>query len=210
MYLMLGTRPDLSFAINYFSRFQDKATHELLVYLKRVLRYLKETMNLELIYQNHSKDQVLDCFVDSDWGGDISDRKSVSGYLFQVFGNTVSWSTRKQNCGALSSTEAKLISLCSSIQEGIWLEKLLADFQIRVNSVRVHEDNQGCINIIKNPSNNKRVKHMDIKYNYISDLWKKGRISLEYVESKKQLADILTKGLPRVHFCFLREKLGLV
>lgn len=88
MYLMLESRPDLSYAINFFSRFQDKATNKTFSHLKRVLRYLKETENLKLIYKRQKMPEIV-TYVDSDWGGDTNDRKSVSGFLLKVFGNTV-------------------------------------------------------------------------------------------------------------------------
>lgn len=104
-------------------------------------------------------------YVDSDWGGDTNDRKSVSGFLLKVFGNTVAWTTRKQSSVALSTTEAELIALCSAVCDSLWLKKLLLELRLKVQSIIIFEDNQGCISIIKNPGNNRRVKHMDLKYN---------------------------------------------
>ena len=198
MYLMLGTRPDISFAINYFSRFQDRNSNEVWTHLKRLLRYLKGTIDYELIYKRNAGALPLICYVDSDWAQDVQDRKSISGYLMKVFGNTVSWVTRKQNCVALSSTEAELVAMCAAIQDGLWIKRLLKDMHVKVPVLKVFEDNQACISLIKNPENNKRVRHIDLKYNYISDGVKKGIIVIEYVGTKYQLADMLTKGLSRV------------
>ena len=210
MYLMLGTRPDISYAINYFSRYQDRARNETWVYLKRLLRYVKESIDLSLVYKRRKVEKPLICYVDSDWGGDLVDRKSVSGSLIKVFGNTVAWSTKKQNTVALSTAEAELIALCNSVQDGLWFKKLLNDLNIKIDEVVILEDNQGCIALIKNPENNRRVKHIDIKYNFVCDHIKKGNVNVKYICSKDQEADILTKGLPKPVFRNLRHEMGLL
>lgn len=184
MYLMLGTRPDISYAVNYYSRFQDKATDETYEHLKRVLRYLKGSSDLKLVYKRQ-EGPILTTFVDSDWGGDLNDRKSVTGYLFKVFNNTISWTTRKQNCVALSSTEAELTALCSAVCEALWLRKLLLDLNINIHELLLFEDNNGCISIIQNPENNRRVKHIDLKYNFVSE-YVKSKLSILIVQINKQ------------------------
>lgn len=77
MYLMLGSRPDICYTVNFFSRFQDKGTDEAWDCLKRVLRYLKSTTHLGLEFQRNENKELC-CFVDADWGGDLNDRKSVT------------------------------------------------------------------------------------------------------------------------------------
>lgn len=83
MFLMLGTRPDLCFCVNYFSRFQNNYNNETWLYLKRVLNYLKETKDYGIMYTRKGTESTLDCYVDSDWAGDYGDRKSTTGYLFK-------------------------------------------------------------------------------------------------------------------------------
>jgi len=122
-------------------------------------------MNLNLVYIRREKMHPLVCYIDADWGGDIQDKKFVSGYLIKVFGNTVLWVTKKQNCIALSTTKAELIALCNSVVDGLWFKKLLLDFNIKIDYVTIFEDNQACIHLIKNPENNRRIKHIDLKYN---------------------------------------------
>ena len=151
----------------------------------------------------------LTCYVDSDWAGDISDRKSVSGYIIKVFGNTITWITRKQNCVALSSTEAELVALCLAVQDCLFFKKLLCDMNVNVNTFKIFEDNQGCISLIKNPGNNKRVKHIDLKYNFICEHLNSKTIILEYISTKLQQADLLTKGLHRLQFYDNCKRIGL-
>ncbi|EZA48641.1 Copia protein [Ooceraea biroi] len=108
MYLMLTTRPDLSVSVNFFSRFQSNATDLHWNDLKRILRYIKGTLNYDLFYQrgNHNRKTLLG-YVDTDWAGG-ADRKSTSGFLFQVL-----WATR-QITVALSCTEAEYVSLANA------------------------------------------------------------------------------------------------
>ncbi|KAK9728660.1 hypothetical protein QE152_g17099 [Popillia japonica] len=117
---MLGSRPDISFTVNYYSRFQDKNSEEVWMCLKRLLRYLKGTVAMKLIYQRKEKDLPLVCYVDSDWASDLTDRKSVTGFVIKIYGNCVAWATRKQNCVALSSSEAELVALCAGVQDCLW------------------------------------------------------------------------------------------
>ena len=88
MYLMLGSRPDICFALNYFSRYQDKATDEMYNYLTRILRYLRGTKDYELIYGTGvGTDGSLEAYIDSNWAND-DDRRSVSGYVYKWNGDT--------------------------------------------------------------------------------------------------------------------------
>lgn len=210
MYLMLGSRPDISFGVNYLSRYQDRNRKEVWVSLKRLLRYLKGTTNMQLVYKrNKIEKHILSCYVDADWATDINDRKSVSGYLIKIFGNVVSWITRKQHCVAMSSTEAELIALCSAVQDTLWYKKLLNDMNLNVVSFIVYEDNQGCISLIKNPENNRRIKHIDLKFNFVCENLKRGNMFIQYINSGLQLADLLTKGLHRPQFNQLCQEMGL-
>lgn len=79
---------------------------------------------MHLCYKRTTDEFPLMCYVDADWGGDLIERKSTSGFLIKVYGNTIAWVTKKQNCVALSTTEAELISLCSAVQELKWFRRL--------------------------------------------------------------------------------------
>lgn len=209
MYLMLGSLPDLCFSVSYFSRFQDCAEMVHWNCLKRVLRYIRGTASYELVYRRDTNTVPLKGFVDSDWANDAGDRRSTSGFLFQVYGNTVSWSTRKQGLVALSTTEAEYIAAASAISEALWLKKLFSDIGIPLTSpTPIMEDNQGCLFIAKNPET-KRSKHVDVKYHMVREnVWKK-EVDLIYVPSEDQIADILTKPLNRNQFQKFCRMMGL-
>ena len=101
------------------------------------------------------------------WGGDLGDRQSTSGYLFQVGGTAISWRSKKQTCVALSTAEAEYIALASAVQESLWLQQLVTDLKKEeVKSMVMYEDNQSAISMTKNPQFHGRAKHIDIKYHF--------------------------------------------
>lgn len=205
MYLMSTTRPDISVAVNYYSRFQSNATEVHWQGLKRILRYIKGTMDMGLFYQK-GKDKVLTVYADADWASS-NDRKSITGFLIEVYGAVVCWATRKQTTVALSSTEAEYVALASATSEAIWLRNLLQDFGLTVDDpVEIYEDNQSCIHLLKKWEH-RRLKHIDVKYNFIRDLYSNKVIDVQYVASRDQKADILTKRLPAPQFIKLRSTL---
>lgn len=209
-YLMLSTRPDISIAVNFLSRFQSGATDEHWCHLKRVLRYLQGTKHLCLEYRRNTDADPLVGFADADWGSDMDDRRSTSGYVFQVYGSTVSWTTRKQATISLSSTEAEYVSLSQASCEAIWLRNLLTEFGVNLDvPLVIHEDNQSCIHIAEEPRDQKRMKHLDIRYNFIRECIQNDVIKLQYIPTEDQLADVFTKGLPGPAFLKHRSTLGL-
>ena len=125
MYAAMGTRLDVTYAVTALSQFMQNPGHAHWDALKHVLRYLKGTRELWLIYSdNHDG---LHGFLDADWGSSTEHRHSISGYIFTLDGGTISWSSKKQNVVALSSTEAEYIALTHATKEAIWLWYVLAD-----------------------------------------------------------------------------------
>lgn len=120
LYLSTGTRPDITFAVCSVAKFCSKPTKCHWTAVKRILRYLKGTPDFGLLYS--CCDQQ-DCsgYSDSDWAGDLNDRKSMSGYIFMLGGAGISWRSKKQTSVALSTAEAEYIALSSSVQEAMWL-----------------------------------------------------------------------------------------
>lgn len=207
MYLMLASRPDICFAIGYLSRFQDCATDVHWNHLKRVLRYLRGTSKMKLVYKQSDSEPLVG-YADADWANDAYDRKSTSGYLFQVFGNTVLWSSKKQGLVTTSTTEAEYVAAASASMEAIWLTKIFADLHVDPKiPVKIYEDNVGCIYVAKNPET-KRSKHIDVKFHFLRDrVWRK-EIKLVGIESKNQVADVFTKSLAGPIFSRFVDQMG--
>lgn len=203
-------RPDLCASTNYFSRFQSCFKREHFDRAKRVLRYIKLTTDLKMVYCKHQDAVPLIGYTDSDWAGDKNDRKSVSGYVFKVYGNVVSWSSRKQPTVSLSSTEAEYMALSDGICEAKWLRSLLGEIGIDCSqSTNIYVDNQSCIKVAENPKDHRRMKHIDVKYNFIHDAIENDEIELKYISTTAQVADIMTKGLGKNLFYKHRDELNL-
>lgn len=137
------------------------------------------------MYHQNPSSEVLVGYSDSDWGGDKNDFKSTSGFVFKVFGNTVSWLSRKQPTVSISSTEAEYIALAEAVCEAKWLKNLLTEMGINcAEAINVFEDNQSCIKIAEEPRKNQRMKHLNIKYNFIRDEIAKKELSVKYRRNK--------------------------
>lgn len=208
MFAAVVSRPDIMFAVSLVSRFvtDPKPIHWTAV--KRIFRYLKGTMSEGIVYGGDKEDLI--AFSDSDYAGCLDSRKSTSGYLFTLAGSAVTWSSQRQSIVALSTTEAEYVSACEAAKEAIWLRLLLSDVGVTLNGpTQMQLDNQGSIKLIENPAFHKRTKHIDVRYHFIREKYESGEIDIVYVNSKAQLADIFTKGLPRMRFQELRSAMGM-
>lgn len=208
MYIMMATRPDICYCVSYFGRFQDWATDQHFNHLLRVLKYLKSTIDLKLIFG--SSNEGLIGYSDADWAN-LTDRKSISGFCFTLFGNLVSWCSKKQSIVALSSTESEFIAVCNASCELLYIKNLLSDFDIDCSlPITLFEDNQSTIRLLKNFENNKRCKYIDVKFHFVVDLISKGIVKIVYVNTNDQLADIFTKSLGHEKFLSFIKRLNLL
>lgn len=109
MYIMLGSRPDLSFSVTYFSQFQNSYNKEHWSHAKGILRYLKSTRNVGIKFvKRDNTDVVLRSYVDSDFANNVIDRKSITGFLIKINHNIVAWKTKKHNVVTLSRAESEM------------------------------------------------------------------------------------------------------
>lgn len=208
MYIMLATRPDLCFVIAYLSRFQDKYDDTHWNALKYVLRYVKGTKDFKLVYKRSTNESPLTGYVDSDFARDL-DRKSTTGYIFEIYGSSVVWCSRKQQMVTVSSTEAEYVAASLAVCEALWLRGILTDLEIKpLEPTILYEDNQSCIKVANNQES-KKLKHIDVRYHHVRDNIDKRTIELKYVPSADQKADLMTKPLPTVQFEKLVKSIGL-
>jgi transposase InsO family protein len=208
MYLMLGTRPDLAAAVGILSQFASSPGPQHWVAVKRVLRYIKQTADFQLTLGGSSPGSViLEGWSDADWAGDVSTRRSTSGYAFTLGQGVISWSSKRQTCVSLSSTEAEYVAIANAARELVWLRSLLAELSHKQKEPTVlHEDNQGAIALVKNPINHARTKHIDIAYHFIRDLYERKILFPIYCKTSEMAADALTKALSRAahEYCVMR------
>lgn len=194
LYVTLNTRPDISSAICILSQKTSCPTQRDWDELKRVVKYLKGTSELKLYMHSDDSNQQLYGYADSSYAEDRIDRKSMSGYLFKFFGALISWSTRKQQCVTVSSTEAEYVALTEATKEGLWLKKLLKDFNQHIKyPILMYQDNTSCIKMLTSDKVNNRTKHIDVRYHFVKNLVKEKQFNVIHCPSTEMLADPLTK-----------------
>jgi hypothetical protein len=207
---LVHTRPDISFAVGYVSRFMESPTTEHLAAVKHLLRYIAGTQSFGCRY-TRGGDRELSGFSDSDMAGDVDDRKSTTGTLFSFGDSPVAWQSQKQKVVALSSCEAEYVAATTAACQAVWLRRLLDDITGKQSdATTIFIDNKSAIQLCKNPVFHDRSKHIEVRYHYIRHCIDDGKINVEHISTSEQLADILTKPLARVRFQELRTRIGMV
>lgn len=204
------TRPDLSFAVNRLCQFMHSPTVGHWSMLKRVLRYVQDTLHYDLRIVK-SDSTTLHAFSDSDWAGCPIDQKSTSGFAVFLGANLVSWACRKQRTVARSSTEAEYKGLADVADEVTWVVSLLRELGLPPDTPpRLWCDNLGATYLCSNPVFHARTKHVEIDYHFVRDKVASGEFQVHFISTKDQLADVFTKPLSAPRFSFLRDKLNVV
>lgn len=204
MYAMIATRPDLAFAVSLASKHSSVPTLHHWKLVQRILRYIQGTKNYKLklgmINTGNTDKVILTGYCDADFANS-PERKSVSGYVFNLNGGTITWASRRQPTVSLSTAEAEYVSLASAVQEAMWLRGLLNCIGHPQHSATIiKEDNTSCMLIATSPKQHSRTKHIDIKYHFLRNAIKDNIIVLEYCPSESMLADVFTKSLARTIF----------
>jgi hypothetical protein len=208
MYLMLSSRPDIAFSLNQVSQFSENPKKEHWAAVKRIFAYLQGTPNHGLRF---GTGDTLIGYTDADYAGNFQTRQSTSGFIFLLNGGPVAWSSRRQPCVALSTTEAEFIAACEATKEGIWIRRLLLELFPEWNKpIPIKCDNQSAIGLIKNPRFHQRTKHVDIRFHFIREHHEAKEIEVTYISTDNQLADPFTKPLPNPRFSNLRNLIGIV
>ncbi|XP_019158353.1 PREDICTED: uncharacterized protein LOC109155079 [Ipomoea nil] len=203
------TRPNLSYSVNRLCQFMHAPTDEHWGLLKRVLRYIRGTMDYGLRL-SPSLSTDIHAFSDSDWAGCPVDRKSTSGYAVFIGSNLVSWVSRKQRTVARSSTEAEYKGLADVCAEVTWVVSLLRELGLHSGApATLWCDNLGATYLCANPMFHARTKHVEVDYHFVLDKVTSGEYKVSFVSTKDQVADIFTKPLPAARFAILRDKLNV-
>ncbi|KAL6337946.1 hypothetical protein AAG906_005411 [Vitis piasezkii] len=189
---LTASRPDIMYSVCLCARFQSCPKESHLSVVKRILRYLKGTMNIGLWYPNGDNFELIG-FSDADFAGCRVERKSTSGTCHFLGHSLVSWHT---------------VGLCCA--QILWMKQTLSDFNLSFEHVPIKCDNTSAINISKNPVQHSRTKHIEIRHHFLRDHAQKGDITLEFVSTKDQLADIFTKPLSEEQFSDIRRQLGVI
>jgi hypothetical protein len=210
MYLAIGTRPDIALAVQKLSQFLDSFNLTHWSAAKRVLRYLAGTRKLKLRLGGHVASDILG-FSDASYNSCPDTCISTGAYCFSSGDSgMVSWSARKQKTVAQSSCDAEYIAVSEAAREAMWLRMLTAELELPpLRPTPLLCDNQAANALAEDPSFHARAKHIDVKWHYIRECTENGHITVSYVPSRDNVADILTKPLPGPQFLRLRSFLGL-
>jgi transposase InsO family protein len=211
MYATIATRPDIAHAVNALAQFTRNPQPSHWTAIKRVFRYLKGTRTHGIIYDASEGESInVSAYCDADWASSLH-RKSISGYVFTVAGGAIAWSSKKQGTVALSTAEAEYVAATHAAKHCIWQQTLYQELKFpQPETMILHCDNQAAIAISENPEFHSRTKHIDIALHFLRDLTESGKIQLQYIPSRENLADIFTKALARPLFEDLRSQLGVL
>ena len=179
LYISSSTRPDISYSVNYLSRYQNSYNETHWKYALRILKYLYLTKDLKMNYKRNVNFETVDCYVDADWADDNVDRKSTSRYVINVFGNVIDWKSRKQRTVTKVSTYAEHVALSEAVNEVKIVLELMKNFNVKSGDpVKIFEDNKGAINIANYGNFTKNSKHIEIHYHYVHESVKEKEIEI--------------------------------
>jgi hypothetical protein len=201
MWAQVATRPDLSFAVNLLARFQINPGPAHWKALMHVLAYIKATLHYKLTYHRGTQDGIKPVgYVDADYAGDLLDTgRSTGAYIFMMAGGPVSWSSKRQETVALSTTEAEYMAMSRACQQAVWMYSFMREAGLEQEAPAIlYNDNTGSIALTESKKGHKKAKHIHIRYHYIRERVSEGDVRVFHVPSADNLADILTKPLPRV------------
>jgi len=190
IYLAKCTRPDISFAVGKAARNSENPTISDWIKVTHILKYLNTTKNYKICYNGEGE---IRAYTDSDFAGDITDRKSTSGNIILMGNSPICWTSKKQSNVALSAAEAEYVSTAECSKKILWIRNILKELFNFNKSIKLYTDNTASLENIKNDEVNTKLKHIEIKYFFNKDNIEKGRIKVDYVDSKNNIADALTK-----------------
>ena len=211
MYAMLCTRPDVCLAISLAGRYQSNPRVDRWTAVKNILKYLKRTKHMFLVYGG-DKELVVKGYVDANFNTDPDDSKSQNGYVFILNGGAVSWCSSKQSVVAGSTCEAEYIAASEAANEGVWIKEFISDLGVIPSAsgpMKIFCDNTGPIALAKESRFHKRMKHIKRRFNSISEQVKDGDIEICKIHTNLNVADPLTKPLPRAKHDQHQDSMGV-
>ena len=195
-YLVDCTRPDLAYATSRLAQFQQR--HDVYKYrlLRRVLRYLKGTRETGLFFKLSVPIDHIDGYSDSSWADCLHTRRTSIGYIMLINGTPVSWSSKAAHAIFNSTCEAEYVAASAASMELLSLQNLMFELIGLRLPLHLFVDNRSAISIASGDAGIRKLRHLELRIHNIRRLVREGLISLAYVPSASQLADILTKALP--------------
>jgi hypothetical protein len=208
-YLTL-TRPDIAFPVNKVCQFLHCPTTDHWMAVKRILRYLKQSVKTGLKIERSSS-SLITGFSDADWAGCLDDRRSTGGFAVFLGSNLISWSARKQPTVSRSSTEAEYKAVANTTAEIMWIQTLLHELGVQTpRAAKLWCDNIGAKYLSANPVFHARTKHIEVDYHFVRERVTQKLLEIDFISSKDQIADGFTKPLPARQLENFKHNLNLI
>ncbi|CAM8975690.1 unnamed protein product [Rhodiola kirilowii] len=198
MYAITSTRPDIAFAVEKLSRYISNPSVDHWQAVHRVLRYLKGTMNLGLVYSEFPS--VIEGFLDASWISNEKDHSSTSGWVFLLEEGAISWASKKQTCISSSTMESEVVALAATSKKAKWLKNMIYEIPLwerLISPISIHCDSAATLAKAYSHVYNEKSRHLGVRHSVVRELITHGVISVDFVMSQQNLADHLTKGLAR-------------
>jgi hypothetical protein len=212
-YLATQTRPDIAYAASVLSRFLVNPSPAHIKAAKRVLQYLKGTVDFSITYSSAEPPALnLRLFSDADYAGDRHTYRSTGAYVGFFAGGPATWQSKRQSVVAQSSTESEYMALSEAAKEAAWIRSLLSGLQYQgpdLNPIELCGDNQGSLALAENPTFHRGSKHIAVRYHFIRQEVEEGRLALGYIPTDQMPADGLTKALKAPLYSRFIQLLGL-
>ncbi|KAH9745502.1 hypothetical protein KPL70_004095 [Citrus sinensis] len=210
MYVMVLTRPDISYALSVVSRYMVSLGKEHWRAVKWLVRYLSGTLNHGLVYERStSKSEGISGFVDSDFTGNLDRIRSLTGYLYMLDGCLINRKASLQHVVAISTTEAEYTVATKAVKEALWLKGLILELGVSQKTVDVFCDSSSAIYLSKNPAYHEKTKHIDIKLHFIRNVVSIGVVKMVKIHTDRNPADMLTKVVTTAKFKVCLDIAGL-
>ena len=210
-WLSVMTRPDITYAVSNLSRSLNNPTPQHMNAAKRVLRYLSGTVDDGLIYQP-GKNDGLEGFTDASYCDDYETSRSTGAYVYKLFNGPVAWQSKLQKLVATSTCESEYIAAAEACKEALYLGPMLEElgYDEGAAPVLLSIDNQAAMKLATNPINHTATKHIRMRYHLVRQLVSETKeIRLQWVDTKGQCTDPLTKPIGPINFGLARQQLGL-
>ena len=204
------TRPELSFITRVLAKFLCCYDKSHWVAGLRVLRYLKGTSRMGLLFRSKSKDIVYDILTDASFANQDENLKSVTGYVLIMATAAIVWKSVTQHNITKSTMESEAMALSAGVGETEWVRYLLQELGFpQTERTNVWCDNTAAIGNVRDPTNHKGSKHVGIAYYYAQSVYEMGHIDVKWVSTEKMIADILTKLVGLKKFEQFRSDMGV-
>lgn len=211
------TRIDICYVVSVLTRYLNAPFNYHLAAARRVLQYLRGASERKLMFggvpDSLPESSVVNLqhdiqiYTDSSWAGDHGDRKSTGGHITLIDNRPISWQSKKQSTVSKSSTEAEYYALAEAASEALFMRQWMNHYVGQLSSIPIKCDNQGAILIADHSTNHNRTKHIDVKHFFVRDHVHDKHITIGYISTKDQFADILTKPPATSIFLNLRDRL---